>query len=289
MTDLGKEEQIQNKGEQVVRKTITDYDNEVYIKHNTNTELSEGVQTPVSRGSNRFRNFEDSMYYGDIEDVDKFENHIVSRYGSTPYVNHFSSRNKTPFINNLATDNLPIKAEYKQYPYSDKPRTSFRERRINIKSDIYDNPKQAPATERETTFRKKKNIASFGLDHDPEVTFDPYKRNTQRFSNVSAIPKATEVLNNYKLEEMDNETVSSIRENYRKEQPQRTSMRNYNFASGSNTTPYKAKFGDDLGISRSTANRTTRYSRRNRNTNRHTDLNTEYPLEIIESDSELPY
>lgn len=186
-----------NKGEFIVRQTVTDYDKEVYTKHNRHSRKEERPADLLRSApkSYRFREEDSRLYYGDLNDVSRFEENVVDRYDSRPHIKRYRGTEKR--IADRTSLNMTTPVHYEQQTYNVGMDESFRARPSTAKvlTTIHnvENYNQNP----EINFRQEAPVVSntqvsysapIRADNNRRSVINQSIRNTQRFSNVSAIP-----------------------------------------------------------------------------------------------------
>jgi hypothetical protein len=76
-----------DKGERIIRQTITDHDRELYSKHITPGDTYVKYEWNGDPHKDRYtvphwKDYDSKLYYGDINDISRFEENVVGRYSS---------------------------------------------------------------------------------------------------------------------------------------------------------------------------------------------------------------
>lgn len=281
-------------GERIVRQNITDYDKEVYHKHINLGDRSQTYDFHGDPHKHRYtmpswRDYDSALYYGDIRDVTRFEESVISNYsGIVPEFCSYREHNSTPM---KATDD-------KRYTMSSRksktPRLRVSNYRDSMRTQVRNNDLVT-----NTDFSFRKSVTPVIDDDGVEVSYldiDEHEEpvhsfrhsskikpvNYERFTGISEIPRISDSseikkttpyqsqtssrpVNNYQMVERDNVRDSdtsdlNINPHVRRESQQRVG-----------NSDSKGKFTDGYSPERNQANRLTGYSttykRRNTGTN----------------------
>jgi hypothetical protein len=281
-------------GEFIVRQTVTDYDKEVYTKKNRNQQQSR--PSDYMRADPRasvFKEEQSKLYYGDLNDVSRFEENVVDKYDRQPYIKHDRTTERVIMDRTPSSKNA-VSSHYSSNPvdrdnalngsFRDRPATGY-----NYTHQVEDFSPRS-----EISFRQERPVSSsnvYNASHRSTVA-DQGIRSSKRFSHISAIPQARETnardtnvslrqqLAGYRMEDKEVPMGSASRSNAKTDYTYKEAREvNTHAYASAEKIPFDIK--DNSPMDRSTANRTTRLTGA-----RKSRVNPAYRMD---SDSELSW
>lgn len=198
------------RGESIVQQKITDIDKEIYTKHvrpRTNEFKHDFYAPPHQSRYSTTKEYNSRLYYGDLNDVSRFEEDLIQRY-TTIVPESCPGNHHHVEISNSSDSSFEEAARRKSYFRSSK--SAKRNREQQIKNSLYlsqNKPQKVPSHSRHSFRSKEKaktqsNFGGIDVSYREEELFSPGERerfasrqepiNYGRFSKISAIPRVSD-------------------------------------------------------------------------------------------------
>lgn len=282
---LFKKEFKLEKGEAIVRQTVTDYDKEVYTKHNRQHRISQPNEflhaEPHLRNTRTWKEENSRLYYGDLNDVSQFEIDIVDKYNRTPVSRHYKAPDRHIHDSRLQSNETTPVFNYTETRVDDDLNGTFRAKPT---SSTYETYRREPERQNvELSFRERKSFAP--MDDIRNTAIVNEIRNSKRFSNISAVPNNRDTtasfrqkLESYRMVDKDD------RVSYTPKQSRTSVVAAYNSGNRLSKVPFDIK---ETPSKKSNANRSTRMSTTTKL--RKSKVNPAYRPSVDDFDSEVSW
>lgn len=201
---------VLGKGESIVQQKITDIDKEIYTKHTRTTthEVKHDFNAPPHRSRySSTKEYDSRIYYGDLNDVSRFEEELIQRY--TTIIPESCPGNHHHVDVSISSDSS-IEEEARRKSYFRSSKSARREREQQMKNSTYMSQSKVKkeSSHSRYSFRSKeraKKQSQFGgvdVSFREEELFSPSERaqfasrqdptSYGRFSKISEVQRVSD-------------------------------------------------------------------------------------------------
>lgn len=197
------------RGETIVQQKITDIDKEIYTKHlrpRTNEFKHDFYAPPHQNRHSTIQEYNTRLYYGDLNDVSRFEEDLIQRY-TTIIPESCPGNHNHVEVSSSSDDSIEEAARRKSYFRSSKSAKRHREHQVQNSHYASYNKVQKESSHSRYSLRSKERAkaqSKFGgvdVSFREEELFSPGERDKfatrqepyyGRFSKISEIPRVSD-------------------------------------------------------------------------------------------------